>query len=241
MKKKILYSFVLGLFLSNLFYPFLVSASTQYEHALLSDEGSPIYGTNWQAQTFKAISTHNITSCIVKGYSYGTPTGNSYMYIYGTSAGSPSGSVLVTSSALDVSTIPTSPTISTFTYTFSSPYTVASGTIYALEISHTTGDTGNRLYWYGIYNNDAYTDGQAYGSTNSGSTWTSHTNDPNDEYFDCYGDAGGGGGDATSTATSTEAKLLLSLNFTMGIILVLIFVVAIAYIYSTITPKKPWK
>lgn len=160
--------------------------SIRYENQLIYSAGSDSGGndTIWNAQTFKAISNHNITSIIVKIKRLNSPS-STYIDLLATSAGVPTGSALATSDAVDGNSLPTSMTDTTFT--FSTPYTVTSGTTYAFRV-RSTGATGNNIYTGGDTSDD-YADGQAYVTNNSGGSYTSKVDNPYDFYFDIYGDS----------------------------------------------------
>jgi len=81
----------------------------------------------------------------------GSPTGNCYAKIYahtgtfGTSS-VPTGSVLATSDALDVSTLATSFALTTFTFSGDDKITLTDGTYYCVLLSYSGGDSSNRLF-----------------------------------------------------------------------------------------------
>ena len=81
-----------------------------------------------------------------------SPTGNGYAKIYAHSGtfgvdGVPTGSVLATSDAIDVSTIPTSSTLITFQFTGGNKITLTNGTKYFVSFEYSGGDGTNFIYF----------------------------------------------------------------------------------------------
>jgi len=89
-----------------------------------------------------------LNSVKFKLYKTGSPTGNAYVRIYehtGTfgTGGKPTGSALAESSALDVSTLTTTATETTFTFTGSNKITLVADTHYCVCVEYTNGTLGS--------------------------------------------------------------------------------------------------
>ena len=118
----------------------------------------------------------------------GSPTGNVYAKIYaitGTSGtdGKPTGSVLATSDAIDVSTLPTSIGLVTFTFSGVNRITLSATTNYVIQCNYNGGDASNYV-GFGTDNSSPTDDGNRSFSTD-GSTWTANTD--YDSIFYVYG------------------------------------------------------
>jgi len=86
----------------------------------------------------------------------------------GDPTGSPLATVTVSGNGWDTS-------FAEITFTFDSPYSVVSGTKYAIVISAPDADlTGNEVDWR-LKDGDAYAGGAGYESADSGSTWSEDT------------------------------------------------------------------
>jgi len=100
-------------------------------------------------QTFTPSANGKLTSVKFKLIRYGTPTGNAYVKLYamtGTygTTGVPTGAVLATSDALDVSTIPLLTwTLMEINFSGANQYDLVTGTNYALSVDWTDGGDGS--------------------------------------------------------------------------------------------------
>lgn len=99
---------------------------------------------------FSAASSYALASVTFNLLRQGSPTGNLRAALYAISGGLPTGAPLATSANLDVSTISTSQT--DYVFSFTSPYSVVSGTDYAVVLETNgayTGDGSNHINIYG--------------------------------------------------------------------------------------------
>lgn len=211
--------------LTVLMLPFSVFATSSLQEnwtTTLNDTGG-LDTTNWLAQTWTANSSYSLTSEKVLLRRVGTIT-NAVLSVRATSAGSPIGSDLV-SSTVDVSGITTATAGQWVEFSFSTPLSVNSGTVYAIILRITTGDGSNYLRWLTDINY-GYSGGTYLHSSDSGATWTSGNLDMN---FENYGEFSRSMG-STSIATSTAT--LNDIEFGLGIIIVLMFLYFVGYIYN---------
>jgi len=135
-----------------------------------------IYGVNLGSQTF-TMSTYEdtITRVELLLEEFGNPSGDFRMRIFAVD-----GSSKPTGSALATETTPATGigvTVYRWTnFTLSSPLTVTPGTEYAIVVDVVLGDASNYVGWvHG--NGNTYSDGQAWTSVDSGTTWSSFAND----------------------------------------------------------------
>lgn len=152
--------------------------TTSHTNTLAVQIRATVYG----AQTFQAGASGNLTSIKLWMNKFGSPV-NLMVEIQGISDSKPDGNVLASEeiSSGDITTDGNEITI-----TFSSPYTVTSGTSYCILIHQKEdgGDTSNYYYQWGDQSHNYYANGSSYYSTNSGSSWTIQTN--YDAYFETY-------------------------------------------------------
>lgn len=90
---------------------------------------------------FTAASSYTLASVKFNLLRLGSPTGNLRAALYATAAGLPTGAALAISADLDVSTISTSAT--DYTFSFTVPYAVVSGTVYAVVLERNGAYSGN--------------------------------------------------------------------------------------------------
>lgn len=136
-------------------------------------KGSIIVG-----QTFTAGSNHTVTSVKFNILFIGGTPGDIYVYLMATSGGIPTGSYLSTAVRSTYST-------GWQEWTFTSPYAVTSGDVYALAISApSSNDSNNINLWMEVPG--AYGDGQAVYSMNGGGSWSSFSGGDLD--FEVYGE-----------------------------------------------------
>ena len=142
-------------------------------------------------QSFLNADNMILNSCQFYLEKYGSPTGSAYAKIYAMSGSYgttsiPTGSVLATSDAFDVSTLLTYPNGSLKTFTFSgvNKITLTANTNYVISISYHGGSSSNRL-WVGDDPYGTHLGNSSY-STN-GSTWSYLSNV--DTTFSIYGEA----------------------------------------------------
>ena len=134
------------------------------------------YSDHWNAQTFLTTSlAKKIKSIDVYLGQYFSPAGNLTFSIQALTAGKPDGTDLGLIS-VSASTITTDAFVS---YTFATPITVSPNTSYAIVMKVPSGNVNNAVKWFLEAN--AYSDGTAYITTDSGVNWTNQT--PNDFAF----------------------------------------------------------
>jgi len=160
-----------------IFIPFASYTSTldqSYSEANQDNYSSirPETDVNYRgAQTFKAGVSGDLVQCKFYIQKVGSPTGNVFAVLYATSAGAPTGGALATSDNVTVSGIAAGPALVTFT--FSTPYSVTTGTTYAISYEGDYTPSWDNYTKLGIDGSSpTYTDGNLY--IYSGS-WTSYT------------------------------------------------------------------
>jgi hypothetical protein len=80
----------------------------------------------------------------------GSPTGNAVAKVYDTGSDGPTGSALATSDNFDVSTLPTSPALQTFTFSGANQISLSSGTNnYCISVEYSGGDGSNYVNVHG--------------------------------------------------------------------------------------------
>jgi len=148
--------------------------------------GLSIYSTTWEAQTFTASTTYSCGRVRVKLYKDSDVTsghGNCTVGIYATDVSNkPTGSALVSASLLAYDfTATTSGTW--YSFDFSTPLSIVSGTIYAIVVSFPGGNVNTPVKWK-TEGDGTYAGGERFTSSNSGGSWT----DPGswDNSFETY-------------------------------------------------------
>lgn len=147
------------------------------------DASAMIYGLTWEAQTFTVVDAHAIDQVDLYLEHTGSATGVLTVAIYATSNSLPTGNALVstTKNEADIAAGP-----GWITFTFSTPYNLATGTEYAIVVHNAnTGDGSNRIGWRIDNNDGTYTTGERARSTNGGTSYTAQTGD--DALFKEYG------------------------------------------------------
>jgi hypothetical protein len=135
-----------------------------------------VQGANWYAETFTASDSYDLTYVTLVCLKAGSPTGNFTVTINDTTTqilttAKPAG-ILGTSDPVAISTFTTGATGAPVTFTFSTPVSIVSGTIYSLVFS--APDTGASTC--SIRRDTSaplYGTGSLLISSNSGSTWGS--------------------------------------------------------------------
>ena len=158
--------------------PASVTSGTKYAIVIKTDGGDvsnnyPLYyqGSDVYANGQACLSTNSGTDWT--GYAF-----DSYFQTYITvSARIPGSTVYATATRSDVTTA------GEYDFTYASPYSVTSGTKYALVIYTSAGDASN-YYNVSYQDSDAYSDGRECSSTNSGTDWSG--SDTTDLYFRTY-------------------------------------------------------
>lgn len=130
-------------------------------------------GNTYRATKFTAGSSY--TACKIelllgKGGATGLPTGNIFAYMWSDSTGP--NTLLATSDAVDSSTLPAVGSSNYVAFTFASPASLSSGTVYWVGMSHTNINVNSYVSWRypnGFVANGQYvsTNGVVWGSPNS--------------------------------------------------------------------------
>jgi|SRR5579883_879914 hypothetical protein len=140
--------------------------------------------TEWRAQTFTASGNYSLGSVDVSILLLSGVSGNVTVYLYAASGNLPTGGVLATSNSVPYSSWNTS-NYSVVNITFPTPYSLVSGTQYALVYRADQAYTNLRI---SLDSSNPYANGQASYSSNSGSSWTAYTGE--DFYFQIYDNSG---------------------------------------------------
>lgn len=130
---------------------------------------SNIYGANWNAQTFTPAHDGPQTQVKLWLQKSGTPPNPLVVELRATTAGKPNASVLATQTIAEASV----PNNSELTVTFDTPYSVTSGTVYAIVLSTTAGDVSHMYRSTGVASS-LYAGGTYCGSSDSGANWTTY-------------------------------------------------------------------
>lgn len=128
-----------------------------------------VAGNTYVATKFTAGSSYSLCRVdllLAKAGATGTPTGNVFAYLYSDASGAP-GTLLATSDPVDATALPTAGTSNWVSFSFSSPASVASGTVYRVATSYTNTAALSFVYWW---RNSAFVSGGVHSSTN-GTTW----------------------------------------------------------------------
>lgn len=145
-----------------------------------------IYGSIYEAQTFQAGLSGELSTVKLYAFRVGSPS-NLIVEIQGVSGGKPDGNILASEEILATS-IPLPPSAGEITINFSSPTSIVSGTSYSIVV-HQKGDGGTyNVDYYSFYgaSTDLYVNGNYYWSVNSGSSWTNSGQETFDFYFKTY-------------------------------------------------------
>lgn len=130
------------------------------------DADRSIYGSSWAAQTFKAQSNYTITSVKLYGYRSGN-CGTLTVSIRNSSAGVPTGSDLCSGTIAQAS-IPTN--IDWIEIDLGDGTPLTSGTIYAIVVRATSGDSNNKFLWGRQTTGD-------FGVTGENGSWSNFSGD----------------------------------------------------------------
>jgi hypothetical protein len=167
----------------------LIDSYAESNYSLLR----PMYNGYIFSHTMQSFSnTNSITLTTAKGKfnKAGSPTGSMYVKIYdhtgtyGTSS-LPTGSVLATSDALDVSTLTSTETLKTFNFSGANQITLTANTKYVIIFEYTGGNSSNCPYI--CTDNTSPTHEGNAGYSAAGTTYTVYT--ATDIIFYVYGDA----------------------------------------------------
>lgn len=130
----------------------------------------PIYGANWEGQTFEPTATGTISKVVLQLAESGNPAGNFVVGIFAVDgANKPTGAALCSATQ----TATTIGALGAKTFNFAPGAVLTSGVRYACVCTATAGDAGNYISWYmaSTPSGDVYPDGQNATSTDSGATW----------------------------------------------------------------------
>ena len=168
--------------------PYIALASgTLYESFTASPDGQSAVASNqWIAQSWTTTSSHSLGSVKLNVFKTGTPTDTWTIGVYATSGGKPTGSALCSTTA-DPSTFTTSTSGAVVEFILSGCPTLSNATVYAIQVSSNGGSNPN----WGLIrhvNGGGYPNGQAYYSSDNGSTWLADgPGGTADNYFEIYG------------------------------------------------------
>ena len=151
-----------------------------------------------RGQSFTAGANGALVTVSFKVFRAGLPKSNSVrLYLANQSTYYPIGSAVATSEVKDLSTITTSSTGEWVNWTFSTPYTLVNGTIYAVVIGGTYNTT-DKLFLIQDRSSPSYTRGYSEYSDDGGTNWGTLGHSGNwDSYFETYI-----GGEAINTTKS---------------------------------------
>lgn len=185
-----------------------------YSESNYSGNINPLYSgsTIYVGQSFTNDNEIVLKSCKFYIRKNGSPTGNVTAQIYahtgtyGTSS-KPTGSVLATSDAVDVSGLTASLALTTFTFSGAEKITLDASTYYVVVINYSGGDSSNSLF-VGYDATSPTHDGNISNSTD-GSSWNSSSSDL---CFYIYG------GEVTAEVLNTGAATFTNVTITGGTI-----------------------
>ena len=148
------------------------------------DTTQSFYGIFWLAQTFTTVGAFDIKAVAVKIYKFGTPGDDLTVSIYDTTAGEPSGNLLV-SADISVADVAGSGTYIGYNMAiFSSPYSLSATHQYAIVLSSPSASAGKHYNWRYDNGDASFANGTRLDSSDSGGTWTNSATD--DHLFVVY-------------------------------------------------------
>lgn len=141
--------------------------NSEQSYTVGEDNDKYVSNVAWAAQTFTTTSAHNIKKVSIRAKrSAGLPDDDLHVSIYATSAGKPTGSVLV-SSVIDKADIGSG--LAWEDCIFDSPYDLSDATMYAIVLS--SPSSGGAGYRVGYDITGEYTVGTKVSSADSGTNW----------------------------------------------------------------------
>jgi len=188
--------FVLFLIILGIFVPF-VNAATFESQTIYQSNGNRIAWNivNWEAMTFTALSTHDISAVAIKAYRLGLPGATTISIRNVDSNEKPTGTDLATGS-LDVDVL-TTDNQGEWVSIQLTKFRIKQGVKYAIVIAAPPGSSLTEYLKFKCKNTDVYSGGNVWYSANSGSTWSASA--PVDSAFIIYGP------ESTSTIMQTAA------------------------------------
>ena len=171
-----------------------------------NDSSIALHGTAWYGQSFTAGSSYTVARVAFLMYRSGTP-GNVPVNLYATDGASkPTGAALATVT-FDADTLTTNSDGEWKELTFDAPYSVVSGTKYAIIPEPTAGN----LYLHRDVTSPTYTGGNVLYTGDGGSSWTLLTTQ--DMMFKTYTAGTGANAEGTKTVTAAATVELASENY----------------------------
>ncbi len=154
--------------------------ATLIDYYNTGDDGADLLSTSteWLAQIFKASSSYKMESVKLLFFRSGSPGNITVSIRAAEEDGIVAGRYRPTEGDLVAKTISGTSFADTtkmwVEFTFAAPYSLTSGTRYAIVL-RIADDGGGLMQWYQDGSSPTYTDGNRSRSTNSGSTWNSLT------------------------------------------------------------------
>lgn len=167
--------------------------SLKEESGGTQDKDSDVCGIFWIAQTFTTTSAYNIKKVSLYLYEDVTAADVLHVAIKATSEGKPTGEDLV---SVDIDQSDIGSSYAWVDCVFATSYSLSDATKYAIVLSSPGSSMdggGHNIYiWGHDYNSNPYDGGERNRSTNSGSSWTTYSNDdllfktysPTTDYWD---------------------------------------------------------
>ena len=134
------------------------------------DSSIAVFDSHWYAQTFTPLINHAIHGVKLLLWKFGSPGTITASIKAVDGSNQPTGADLC-SGTTDGDTLPTASPYEWRTITFTTPYTLAANTKYAIVVRAPGGDVTNYGRWRGDNSSPSYTGGQLEYSADGGSTW----------------------------------------------------------------------
>jgi hypothetical protein len=149
-------------------------AANLYEHYNTGDDNVwGFYGQYWKAQTFTAGSDHTVAVVKLRLWRSGSPGALTVSIKATDGSGQPTGPDL-TSGTTNSNTL-TTDTAGEWREVSLTPYTLTSGTKYAIVARALGGDSANRVWWRLDQSSPTYAGGNVEHNADNGVTWETHT------------------------------------------------------------------
>jgi hypothetical protein len=195
-----------------------VWAATLYEHYNTGDDNVwGFYGQYWKAQTFSAESDHVVGAVKLKLWRSGSP-GDLTVSIKATDgSGHPTGADL-TSGTISANTLTTN-TAGAWYEVSLTPYSLTSGTKYAIVARALGGDDANRVWWRLDESSPTYADGNVEHNADNGVNWTTYAD--RDFMFEVWDEVAAPSGSVGGTLYPVNKLAVLAPWFVTALLLAL--------------------